>query len=114
MEQKIKKMRWGLGLAAVLFIGMQSAQVQAASIQKCSAKSRRCLIRLDDGIVGDQVNVLNERAQVVAHGWIIKRKNDFAVISFKRVFKSVKRGYPVIVKIESRRKDVTWAGAFSD
>jgi len=90
-----------------------SSSVQAASIQQCNAGERRCIIRLTEGVVGDTVNVLNEKAQLAATGWITKRNGALAIISFKRVFKTVKRGYPVVVNIENRGKEVNWAAAFN-
>ncbi len=106
----LKVTQLGIITASLL---MLSGSVQAASIQKCVAAERRCVIRLTEGVIGDSVNVLNEKAQLVATGWITKRKGAHAIISFKRVFKTVKRGYPVIVNIENRGKEVNWAAAFN-
>lgn len=89
-----------------------SSLVHAASITKCNAQTRRCIVRLEEGIVGDTVNVLNEKAQVVASGWIIKRKGEFGVVTFKHVLRNVKVGYPVIVNVQRRVDEVKWASAF--
>jgi len=105
-----KIMRVGVLASSLL---MLSSAVQAASIQQCNAGERRCIIRLSEGVVGDTVNVLNEKAQLAATGWITKRNGALAIISFKRVFKTVKRGYPVVVNIENRGKEVNWAAAFN-
>ncbi len=88
-----------LGLASLM-----TSATFAASVQKCSAKTKSCDIKLEEGLVGDTVSVLNERAQPVATGWIIKRSGSEAVIKFKQVFRDVKRGYPVIVNIDNRGK----------
>lgn len=82
----------------VLMVAGLTLPAEAASIHKCSAKTRRCVIKLEAGIVGDKIQVLNERAHFVADGWILKRKGDYAIIGFKRVLRTVKRGYPVIVE----------------
>ena len=97
-------------LLVASFLGATTSE--AASIVKCSAKTRRCIVRLDKGIVGDTVNVLNEKAQLVATGWLIKRKGAVGVVSFKQVFQTVKAGFPVIINIQKRGKEVKWAAAF--
>jgi hypothetical protein len=89
-----------------------SSEVSAASVTKCSAKTRRCIVSLDEGIVGDTVNVLNEKAQLVAVGWIIKRQGAYGVVSFKQILRSVKTGYPVIVNTTRSTSEYKWASAF--
>lgn len=85
-------------------LALSSTPSFAASIQKCSAKTKSCDIKIEEGLVGDTVSVLNDRAQPIATGWIMKRSGTDAVIKFKKVFRDVKRGYPVIVNIDSRGK----------
>lgn len=96
--------------AAVFSAGSASA----ASVYKCAADGDRCVVRIEDGIIGDQVRVLDEKARVIAQGRIISRKGTYAVITVSNASKTIRKGYPVIVNIENRKSDYQWAASFSD
>ena len=114
LNLKILKMATGL-IAALVFCCLGISFIaKAASIQKCTESTRRCVIQLEDGIVGDRVRVLNERAYVVAEGRVLKRKGPYGVISISNITQSIRRGYPVIVDIENRNSNLQWAATFSD
>ena len=92
-----------------------STSVEAATVLKCHQKKRHCTIRLNDGYVGTKVEVLDEKAHVVAYGWIIKRRGAYGVIAFKKILQPIRRGYPVIVKIDDDKdSNLQWAASFSD
>jgi hypothetical protein len=95
----MKALVFPVGLVALF--GMY-AELNAASVQKCSRETKTCVIRLEEGLVGDRVSVLNDRAQPVAVGWIVKRDGTVGEIKFKEIYRDVRRGYPVIVDLENR------------
>lgn len=104
---------------SVLGVGFLSAfclstAVEAASVLKCSQEKKQCVIRVEDGYVGNEVEVLDENAHIAAIGWIVKRQGSYAMIAFKEIKTAVRRGYPVIVKLGSKRGDLQWAASFSD
>ncbi len=104
-----------LVVAAVLFAATFSlASVsEAATVYNCSKTTNRCVIKLEDGIVGDRVQVLDEKAQEVARGYILRRKGSYAIISLVHVSKNIRKGYPVIVNLANRNSNLQWAGSFS-
>lgn len=100
---------------AVLGLGLTVAeQSEAATVYSCSDSTKRCVIRLEEGIVGDRVQVLDEKAQQVAKGHILRRKGSYAIISLSSVSKNIRKGYPVIVNLENRNSNLQWAASFSD
>jgi hypothetical protein len=85
----------------------------AASVYNCSRSGRKCVAKVEDGIVGDRVKVLDEKARVVASGRIVKRKGTYAIISIVAKTKHIRKGYPVIVQVENRGSNFQWAASFS-
>jgi len=91
-----------------------AASAEAASVYNCSASGLKCVVKVQEGIIGDHVKVLDEKARVVANGRIIKRKGAYAVVSISRKSKLIRKGYPVIVDIENRsNSNLQWAASFS-
>jgi hypothetical protein len=91
-----------------------AASAQAATVYNCSSSGRKCVVKVEEGIIGDHVKVLDEKARVVAHGRIIKRKGTYAVVTITRKAKTIRKGYPVIVDIENRsNSNLQWAASFS-
>lgn len=87
---------------------------EAASVYKCSASGNRCVVKLEEGIIGDQVKVMDEKARTVAEGRIVSRKGSYGVISVVNNTKEIRRGYPVVVNLDSRSSNLQWAASFSD
>lgn len=87
---------------------------EAASVYNCSANSQRCVVKVEEGIIGDHVKVLDEKARLIASGRIIKRRGSYAVISISYNSQTIRKGYPVIVDIENRDSNVQWAASFSN
>lgn len=105
----------GLVVALVLTASfVLASSAEAASVYNCSASGRKCIVKLEEGIIGDHVRVLDERARMVAHGRIIKRKGAYAVIMVTKAAKTIRKGYPVIVNMENRNSQIQWAASFSD
>ncbi len=91
-----------------------AATAEAATVYNCSSSGRKCVVKVEEGIIGDHVKVLDEKARVVAHGRIVKRKGTYAVVTITRKAKSIRKGYPVIVDIENRsNSNLQWAASFS-
>jgi hypothetical protein len=98
------------GMILLLSMLFSSQAYSASVVHSCRAKLTRieqtqkirkitrCILKNADGSVGDLVEVKNEYNYTVATGKIIKRKNSYAVIVLREIFKEVKSGYPVIMK----------------
>jgi hypothetical protein len=65
-------------------------------------------------MVGDQVKILDEKARPIAGGRIIKRRGNFAVVTVANATQAVRKGYPVIVNIDSRSSSLQWAASFTN
>jgi hypothetical protein len=86
----------------------------AATVYNCSNSGNRCVAKLEVGSVGDQVKVLDEKAREIAKGRIVKRKGSFAIISLTEVNQIIRKGYPVIVNVDSNSSPFEWAANFSN
>ncbi len=89
-------------------IFLVSAEVYAATIKKCVQKNYTdgvsklyCTISLDNGKAGDRIIVLNSKAQEIANGRIISRKNNspYAVVLIAYSDEEIRRNYPVMVEV---------------
>jgi hypothetical protein len=101
-------------ISLILFAGFMLAGIcEAASVYSCSGNGERCIVRLEDGMVGDQVAILDEKARPIAGGRIVKRRGSFAVVTVANATQAVRKGYPVIVNIDSRSSSLQWAASFS-
>lgn len=90
-----------------------ASPAEAASVFNCSGDGHKCVVKVESGVVGDTVKVLDEKAHVVAFGRIVKRKGTFAVVSLTQISKEIRKGYPVIVNVEQRSSNLQWAASFS-
>lgn len=112
-REKVKKTVTGLAIVAASSFVL-AASAEAASVYNCSASGRKCVVKVEEGIIGDHIKVLDEKARVIAHGRIVKRRGAYAVVSIGRKSKSIRKGYPVIVDIENRsNSNLQWAASFS-
>ena len=102
-----------LVLAAFLNFGL-ATQAEAASVYNCSASGQKCVVKVEEGIVGDRVKVLDEKARIIAQGRIIKRRGSYAMIAVSSTSQTIRKGYPVIVDIENRDSNMQWAASFSN
>ena len=111
-----QSLNWRLAGLAALFASalLMAPSIQAATVYKCAAEGDRCVVKIEDGIIGDHVKVLDEKAREIAQGRIISRKGAYAVISVANASKTIRKGYPVIVNIENRKSAYQWAATFSD
>ncbi len=116
MEQSRKKFEMNaaqfigsLGIVALLLAGYS----EAATVHSCIDSGDRCIVKVEDGMVGDKVKVLDDKARPIASGRIVKRKGNYAVISVSDSSKTIRRGYPVIVNIDSRSSSLQWAASFT-
>lgn len=105
--------REAMAIAAVLGF-MLAGHLEAATVYSCANSGERCVVRLEDGMVGDQVRILDEKARPIAAGRIIKRRGNFAVVSVTNASQTVHKGYPVIVNIDSRSSSLQWAASFTN
>jgi hypothetical protein len=106
-------------LAAVLAFLTTSTLIlaggaEAATVYNCSSNGNRCVVKVEEGIVGDHVKVLDEKARVIASGRIVKRRGSYAVVSVSNKMQTIRKGYPVIVEIENRESNLQWAASFSN
>jgi len=102
-------------LALVTFLGLMLAgNSQAASVYSCAGSGERCVVRLEDGMVGDRVRILDEKARPIAAGRIIKKRGSFAVVKVTKASQVVRKGYPVIINIDSRSSSLQWAASYTN
>lgn len=87
---------------------------QAATVYNCSSSGQRCVVKVEEGIIGDHVKVLDEKARVIANGRIVKRRGAYAVVAVSNTSQTIRKGYPVIVDVESRDSNLQWAASFSN
>lgn len=90
-----------------LVLFLLSFDLQASNIEKCSTRTNQdgltrsfCIIKIDQGKVGDRVTVLNPYAINIAQGRIISRKlnSPYAVILLSNINEQIRKNYPVIVE----------------
>ena len=112
-SEMLKQSKWK-AVAFIFVTGfMLAGAAQAATVYSCAGNGERCVVKLEDGIVGDHVRVLDEKARPIAAGRIVKRRGNFAVITVTNATQTVRKGYPVIVNIDSRSSSMQWAASFS-
>ena len=107
--------KWFLSLA--LLVGGNfglALTAEAASVYNCSANGTKCVVKVEEGIIGDRIKVLDEKARVIASGRIIKRRGSYAVVSVSNTSQTIRKGYPVIVDVENRDSNLQWAASFSN
>lgn len=106
--------RWSVLLTSAFFGFMLAGYCEAATVYSCAGDGERCVVRLEDGMVGDKVRILDEKARPIASGRIIKRRGNFAVVKVTKTSQVVRKGYPVIINIDSRSSSLQWAASFSN
>ena len=52
---------------------------EAASVYSCSGS--RCVVKVEEGVVGDRIKILDDKARPIASGRILKRKGAYAIVS---------------------------------
>lgn len=103
--------RAGVAIAALTVFPVAA---NAASVYNCSANGLRCVVKVEEGIIGDRIKVLNEKARVIANGRIVKRKGSYAVVAVQTPAQTIRKGYPVIVDVENRDSNLQWAASFTN
>ena len=107
--------KWILGLALLAGGSLSLAvSAEAATVSNCSANGSKCVVKVEEGIIGDHVKVLDEKARMIASGRIIKRRGSYAVVSVTNTTQTIRKGYPVIVDVENRDSNLQWAASFSN
>ena len=106
--------RYGFGAFIVAMNLLLAVQADAASVYNCSGSGHKCVVKVEEGIIGDRVKVLDEKARVVANGRIVKRRGSYAVVAVSHNTATIRKGYPVIVDVEGRDSNVQWAASFSN
>lgn len=109
--KKIFKPEWILliSIMALLLAGYS----EAATVHSCSGSGARCVVKVEEGMVGDHIKILDEKARPIATGRIVRRKGAFAVVSVNDATQTIRKGYPVIVNIDSRSSSLQWAASFT-
>jgi hypothetical protein len=111
METNNRKIEWILLiLVTLLLIGGYS---EAATVHSCASSGERCVVKVEDGLVGDRVKILDEKARPIATGRIVKRRGTFAIITVNDSSQVIRKGYPVIINIDSRSSSLQWAASFT-
>lgn len=110
---KISSPEWVLTLAvaALLLAGYS----EAASVYSVTSPSR-CIVKVEEGMVGDRIKILDDKARPIATGRIlklVKRNGLYAIVSVVDASQTVRKGYPVLVNMDSRSSSLQWAASFS-
>ena len=92
---------------------MLAGAAEAASVYNCSANGEKCVVKVEEGIIGDRIKILDEKARVIAVGRITKRRGSYAVVAISQTSQTIRKGYPVIVDLENRDSNLQWAASFS-
>ena len=100
-------------ILAVLMGVFFAGHSHAATVHSCTGTGERCIVKVEDGMVGDRVKILDDKARPIASGRIVKRRGAFAVVSIKDPMQTIRKGYPVIVNIDSRSSSLQWAASFT-
>lgn len=113
---RIQHLRQKLALIFAFVLGnlVLAGAAEAATVYNCANSGRKCVVKVEEGIVGDHVKVLDEKARVIAAGRIVKRRGSYAVIAVSNTSQTIRKGYPVIVDIENRSANLEWAASFSN
>lgn len=101
----------------ILFSGgslILAGGAEAATVYNCSASGAKCVVKVEEGVIGDHVKVLDEKARVIASGRIVKRRGTYAVVAVSNRMQTIRKGYPVIVDIDNRDSNLQWAASFSN
>jgi hypothetical protein len=107
---KTKEILLILSVLGLIFAGYS----EAATVHSCSASNERCVVKLEEGMVGDRVKILDEKARPIATGRIVKRKGAYGIVSVQDSSQTIRRGYPVLVSIDGRSSSLQWAASFSN
>ena len=108
-----QQVAWLIGAILGISCFMLASPVQAASVYNCSASGGVCVVKVEDGIIGDHVKVMDEKARVIAYGRITKRRGYYAQVAITNALKTIRKGYPVIVDLDNRDSNMQWAASFS-
>ena len=98
----------------VLIMGMlfsfSSIGSAKAVITKC--KKAKCVAKMNNGMLGETVKIMNDRAQLVAVGVITKRKGNIVLLKLTDRYSKIRKNYPVII---NRKQDYghMWNAMFS-
>ena len=103
-----------LNLIITLILILVTNIGESANIERCSEITKKCIIKLDKGSIGNKVKILNERAHLVGEGKIIHRQGPFGIIYVENIRQNIRKGYPVIVDIHNEYSNAHWAASFSD
>ena len=87
---------------------------EAASVYNCSASGEKCVVKVEEGIIGDRVKIMDEKARVIAVGRITKRRGAYAVVAISRATETIRKGDPAIVDVEGRDASLQYAASFGD
>ena len=99
-----------IGISALMLAGF----AEAATVHSCSGSGERCVVKVEEGMIGDRVRILDDKARPIAAGRIIQRRGSYAVVTVSDATQRIRRGYPVIVNIDSRSSSLQWAASFSN
>jgi len=95
-------------LLLVSMFGLAESAKASGGVHKCSNKTLRCAVFINEGSNGDIVHILDERARFVAEGRIVKKvthkKRPVAIIKILRpgsMQKMIQKAFPVVLETKS-------------
>ncbi len=105
------KLEWIL-LFAIMGL-LVAGYSEAATVHSCAGSGDRCVVKVQEGMVGDRIKILDDKARPIASGRIVKRKGAYAIVTVVDASQTIRKGYPVIVNLDSRSSSLQWAASFS-
>lgn len=96
-----------------LILGFSAKASLAASVYNCTQDMRSCVIKVEDGVVGDKVRIMDSKARKIAEGMIQKRKGSYAIVKITDSKQTILKGYPATVEMEAEGASLQWAASFS-
>ena len=94
-------------LIAIGFVFLSSTAIGGA-VYSCSPKQTKCVVKLDSGEKDYPIKIFDEKARLVAVGSIIKKKGTYGLVRISKLFKDIRKGYPVMVDIENEQSEAQW------
>ncbi len=95
MSRNLKVRAINFLLAGILF-GIANIGSAKAVITKCT--KTKCVAKMNNGMLGETVTIMNDKAQIVAVAVITKRKGKLVLLKLTDRYAKIRKNYPIIIK----------------
>lgn len=109
---KLTNPEWSIAFAVVALL--LAGYSEAASVYSGTKTASQWIVKVEDGMVGDRIKILDDKARPIASGHILKRTGpSYFLVKVVKASQTIRVGYPVIVNNDSRSSSLQWAASFS-